>query len=196
MRPCAKRPLILAAVLGLFAFPAEAQISERLGGLPTVAPGGEGGADALAVTQFTIVGSVALAPLTVEEVLGIPSSAVDAGAWLAGADPAASVTVNTAVLRTAEPIWDAWFTAQADNPRNIDVQLSLTGLDGSPGVLTHVSDPSSRMLATLIATTPVVVERDRRDRLMQGGVQFLLDCSDALLPGQYGGQLLVTVNQF
>lgn len=197
MRPCAKRPLIVAAVLGLFAFSAEAQVTERLGASPFVTPGGEGGAEALAVTNFSIVAAITLEALTVQELLGISNSAVDVGAWFAGADPEAGVTLNTAVVRVVEPIWDARFTNQTGNLSNIDVQMSLSGLDGSSGFLTNVLNPASRIRATVVPTGPQRIgSQGKQTLLLQGGAQFLLDCTQAILTGDYGGQLLVTVNQF
>lgn len=196
MKPDVTCSLVAAILaLGLCASEAAAQMADRLGPGPIVTQGGDAEIETHAILLFSVPGSVELNQLTLSEVLGTASSTVNRGAWFPGADPTGGVTVNPAVPRIIDPVWSAWFTQQGNNTNNIDVQLSISGLDGSAGYLTHQSISSSRIAVTLIPTALTLVLKIGNLRQIQGGAQLWLDCSQATRAGHYGGRITVTVNQ-
>lgn len=146
-----------------------------------------------ALVSVQIAATVTLQAFTIAELLGTGSTTIDLGGWMPGADPTAGVTPQPVVTRTIDSLWTAWVTGSVNQ---VDVQLSLVGLNGQPDCISHPDDAGQTMPVTLTPLGPVQIDKDKNEKLVEGGVELTIDTSGVTAAGTYGGTLLVTVNQF
>ena len=140
--------------------------------------------------KIRLAKSITLEPVRVSELFLGASTAV----VFNGTDPIPALH-NTMVQRELRDFWRMNIHPQGGAAPAIQVDYEITGDNGMKGYLSALASPTSLIQVTLeklpltLQVTPGVI-------MVQGGARFHMDVTAADRSGDYGGELLVTVNLF
>ncbi len=155
-----------------------------------------------ATPVINIAPSLQLEAITASELLAAGASIFDLGT----ASPVLDSTLSSGALnpsnlaaqslgpvtRSVDALWWSWMTRRQFG--RIDVQYRFVGANGSSGQLSSVDDPTSFIGVTLEAIAPQIVDRKKKRRLVQGGLNLTLDLDQVRAAGRHTGTLTVIVN--
>jgi hypothetical protein len=100
--------------------------------------------------------------------------------------------LQTVVSRRVAEAWRLRVDTRTAQPSALAVRYEVVAANGHRGHISHLLHAPAEIPIDIEPLTPVVIERDDRTAVLEGGFELTLHLDDVRFSGDYGGTLIVT----